>query len=214
MNEEFGERGYVPEGNLIIFDAPQRHGKTMAMVAFALDAYQNGRTVFSNIQLGFPHQPLEFDELELETGGAKFWNGHIAIDELNFYYDARRSLSGANIKFGTFLLQQKKQGCNLTGTTHDLFSLDLRLRQAFDFLIEPKVFPAFPETPQVLRLEISNGPMQAEFSRTVTFDCRFLMGLYDSFAVYNPFDEVGGGRGKNRGGGADKPRKRISLEDL
>ena len=180
-------REYIPEGNALIFEGPQRVGKTMAMVAFALDGLQNGRTVFSNLALKFKHEPLEFDEIKLQDGQSKYWNGHICIDELNFYYDARRSMTGANQQFGAFLLQQKKQGCNLTGTTHDLYSLDVRLRSNYDYLIRPQVYPKFPHKPEVLKMVITNGPLQATYRRKITIDCRPLLGLYDSFAVYDPF---------------------------
>jgi len=181
---------HIPEGNIIIFEAPQRYGKTLSGVIWALDALQHGRNVFSNIQLGFQHQPLEFENVKLEEQQSRFWNGHIFIDELNFYYDCRRSLTGANIEFSAFLLQQKKQGCNLTGTTHGLSSLDLRIREHYDYLIRPTVYPKFPKVPQIVTMQIVNGPTQARYDRTITIDCRFALGLYDSFAVYDPFKRI------------------------
>jgi hypothetical protein len=183
-------RPHVPEGLTIIFNAPQRRGKTLAGVLWALDSFQKGRTVFSNIQLGFPHVPLQFHEIKLQDGASPYWNGHIFIDEFNFYFDCRRSMKEVNIQHGAFLLQQKKQGCNLTGTTHSMDSLDLRLRDNYDYEIVPTVYPAYPEPPQILVMEVFNGPMQAEFYRKMTIDCRVFLGLYDSFAVYNPFKPV------------------------
>ncbi|MHB1059790.1 MAG: hypothetical protein ACYC0F_18095 [Rhodanobacter sp.] len=180
-------RPYVPEGLTIIFEAPQRRGKTLAGVIYAADALCHGRNVFSNIGLGFRHQPLEFRDIKLADGESKFWNGHIFIDELNFYYDGRRSMKPVNIEFGAFLLQQKKQGCNLTGTTHELESLDIRLRHNYDFLVTPTVFPKYPARPNLLRLVIENGPLQPPSRRTWWVDCSPYLGLYDSFAVYDPF---------------------------
>jgi hypothetical protein len=192
-------REHVPEGNTIIFEAPQRWGKTLAMVIWALDSYQRGRTVFSNIQLGFPHSALEFGEIKLTTaagGRSPYWNGHIAIDELNFYFDGRRSLQKENIDFSAFLLQQKKQGCHLTGTTHDLESLDVRLRMNYDYVIRPKCYPIHPAAPQILKMDIENGPLQARFRRSLTLDCQPYLGLYDSFAVYDPFKNRGNAKAK------------------
>lgn len=196
---------YVPEGYIIVFEAPQRYGKTLSGVIWALDAYQKKRNVFSNIQLGFPHKPLEFNEVQLEDNQSRFWNGHIFIDELNFYYDSRRSLTGANINFGSFMLQQKKQGCNLTGTTHSLSSLDLRFREHYDFLIRPTVYPKFPKKPDYVRMQITNGPLQAAFDKTITLRCDFALGLYDSFAVYDPFR-------KQKEEKEARKQKRVSLD--
>lgn len=180
-------REHVPEGLTIIFDAPQRRGKTLGMTIWALDAFQNGRNVFSNIQFGFPHNPLEFQDIRLADGPSRYWNGHVAIDELNFFFDARRSISGPNIEFGSFLLQQKKQGCNITGTTHDISYLDLRIRDNHDYVIRPEVFPKHPAPPQVLKMTIENGPLQGNMRKVLALDCRPYLGLYDSFAVYDPF---------------------------
>jgi hypothetical protein len=190
-------RPHVPEGLAIIFEAPQRWGKTLGGVIWALDAYQTGRPIFSNIQLGFPHEPLDFENINLseavgegDSRKSKFWGGHIFIDELNFYFDARRSMKGSNLEFGAFLLQQKKQGCNITGTTHNLESLDVRLRDNYDYLIKPSTFPRYPSAPQIIRMDISNGPLQARYHKIITLDCRPYLGLYDSFAVYDPFKEI------------------------
>lgn len=193
----FTIREHIPEGNTIIFEAPQRCGKTLAMVMWELDSYQRGRKIFSNIQLGFPHEPLQFSDVALEDaagGKSPYWNGHVGIDELNFFFDARRSMKPENIQFSAWLLQQKKQGCNLTGTTHDLMSLDLRLRDNYDYLIRPTVYPAYPAVPQLIKMEIENGPLQKRMKRTLTLDCRPFLGLYDSFAVYNPFKVAPKGR--------------------
>lgn len=180
-------REHVPEGLALIFEAPQRRGKTLGAVLWALDAYQHGRNVFSSIQLGFPHTPLQFSEIKLEDGNSKFWNGFIFIDEWNFYFDGRKSMKSENIEHGAFLLQQKKQGCTVAGTTHALESLDVRLRTNFDYLITPTVYPAYPAVPQTLTMHIENGPLQGHFDKTITLDCRPFLGLYDSFAVYDPF---------------------------
>lgn len=199
---------HVAEGLTIIFEGPQRSGKTMAMVAWALDSYQRGRRIFSNIQLGFAHEPMEFRDLQLEDGSSRYRNGHIAIDELNFFFDGRRSMAASSLEFSAFLLQQKKQGCFLTGTTHDMASLDLRMRHNYDYVIRPEVFPRFPEKPQVLKMVIENGPLQKDMRRVMALDCRPLMGLYDTFAVYDPFKGV---EEKPRKRGGSRPASRVQL---
>lgn len=190
---------HVPEGQTIIFEGPQRTGKTLGMVAWAYSAFSSGRDIFSNIGLTFEHAPLEFGDLVLEDGQSRFRGGHIVIDELNFFFDGRRSLSKPNVKFGAYLLQQKKQGCNVTGTTHNLEYLDLRIRDNYDFIIRPQVYPRYPEKPIILKLKIENGPLQPRLSKIVKFDCRPYLGMYNSFAVYDPF--------KNE----EKKRERFSL---
>ncbi len=180
-------RNHIPEGYTILFEAAQREGKTLSDVIWALDAYQKGRTIHSNIQLGFPHQPLEFNEMRLEDGLSKYHNGYILIDELNFFLRSRGHQTELNQKAIPFLLQQKKQGCIFSGTTHNLLDLDVVLREHFDYLVKPEVFPKYPKPPQILKMEITNGPLQKKFYKKITLDCRPYLNLYDSFAIYDPF---------------------------
>lgn len=207
-------REYVPEGSTTVFDAPQRKGKTLAGVLWGLDAWQNGRTFFPSMPVGFPHEPLEFTEIDLEDAenNRRFWNGHIYVDELNFYFDARRSMSKDNRKFGTFLLQQKKQGCNLTGSTHNINYLDLRIRQNHDYLIHPEVFPPYPEVPQVLIMRIEGGPLVGAFYKKIALEIKpVFLELYDSFQVYNPFKNLDETPRAKRPVG--RPRKVVTEEE-
>ena len=181
-------RQYIPEGSTTIFEAAQREGKTLAAVIWALDAFQHGRKIFSTIQLGFPYEPLNFSDVKLADGQSKFWGGHIFIDELNFFFGGRRSMSNENVEFAAALLQQKKQGCNLTGTTHNILDLDVILREHHDYLVHPRVYPAYPEPPVVIKLEIDTGPLQRyRPTKTLTLDCRPFLELYDTFMVHDPF---------------------------
>lgn len=195
-----GIRDHIPEGLTILFDAPQRRGKSLAMVLFAYEAYRKGRTVFSNIQLGFPHTPLNFEELRLGEGGggeSPFWNGHVCIDEWNFMFDGRASMSKSNREFSAYLLQQKKQGCNLTGTTHNVDYLDLRLRQNYDLRIVPQTLrvnpltnrlePSHPHRPEYLRMDVFNGPLQPRIRKKIVVPVDKVLGMYDTGATYDPF---------------------------
>jgi hypothetical protein len=192
---------YIPEGHTIVVEAPQRRGKTLACVIFAYWAYKRGRRVFSTIDLGFPYEPLTFNELDLSQSverSKRFHNSFILIDELNFFFDCRASASSQNRRFGAFLLQQKKQGAHIMGTTHGLSYLDLRLRDNHDFIATPTTIPAHPDAPVVLELVMENGPTMPAFKKTIRAKCAPFLGLYDTTNIFDPFGAL-----------ADqKPRKR------
>src|SRR5688572_2312286 len=136
---------HVSEGNIIAFAAKQRRGKTLSGCLWSLDAYQHKKKVFSTIEFKFPYTPLKFTELKLENENNPLRNGHLFIDELNMYLDARASMSKVNREFCSFLLQVKKQGLTVTGTTHEMLYLDKRFRQNYDFEIQTDVYPRFPK---------------------------------------------------------------------
>lgn len=186
---------HVREGKILILCGPQRTGKTLGNVMFAHQSYAKGRKVFSTIKLGFPHEPIDFSEIQLEDGTSRFLNSYINIDEWNFFLDPRRSMSKENLRNMAFMLQAKKQGCIVGGTTHGLSYVDVRLRDNFDFLITPRVFPAYPKKPVAIRFTVETGP-QHKYSKRVSpwIDCRKYLGMYDTRQTYDPFKKPAGKR--------------------
>jgi hypothetical protein len=184
---------YVREGNVLIFEAKQRKGKTLGATIWAVDSYRHGRQVYSTIEFKFPHKKLDFFKLKLGMqDGEKneLINAHIFVDELNFYLDARASMSKANRDFSAFLLQTKKQGCIMTGTTHAIKSLEMRFRDNYDYSITPEVYPKYPGKPKYIRMLIRNGPAQANLSKVITMNCEAYLRLYDTRSIYNPFQSM------------------------
>lgn len=191
VNDSINEiREHVAEGEIRVYEAPQRFGKTLMGCVESLDAYQRRQTVYSTIKFAFPFQPLDFAKMKLQNEDNPLRNGHAFIDELNMFLDARASMSKVNRDFCNFLLQVKKQGLTLTGTTHNLSYLDKRFRENYDFKIQTEVFPKFPETPIILRAKIISGPTQKYRVKRIKFRVKPFLGLYDTSHVFNPFDNM------------------------
>lgn len=199
------EQDYYREGRITIIEGPQRSGKTLAMSILALDEFTNQKSeVLTNIayenpetkEVKIPYKPLNFFELTMEKIDG-FRNRAITIDELNFYLDSRASTTKINRRFCQWLLQSKKMGINTYGTTHNLYYLDLRFRENFDFLVQPTCYfdanSKTPNRPIMLVMKWFNGPNQANFKRTVKINFLErpnLLGMYNSRNVFNPFAEI------------------------
>lgn len=190
-------REHVAEGNVIIFEAPQRWGKTLGATIWAVDSYKCGREIYSTIEFKFPHKKLDFYKMKLSNDVSPLLNAHLFVDELNFYLDARAAMSKVNREFSSFLLQVKKQGLLVTGTTHALKYLELRFRENYDYRINPQVFPKYPGTPKIIRMKITNGPTQKKMSKVVTMECGPYLKLYNTLNVYNPFSSIPSKQPKN-----------------
>lgn len=204
------EQEYYREGKIVILEGPQRSGKTLGMAICALDEYTNQKSeILTNIayenpitkQIRIPYKPLNFFELTMEHI-SEVKNRAITIDELNFYLDSRGSMTKVNRRFSQWLLQSKKMGINTYGTTHNLSYLDLRFRENFDYLIQPRTHYESWINP-VTRLEVKrpialvlkwfNGPNQKHFRKTMTFDFRKnpgLLNMYNSRHTFNPFAQI------------------------
>lgn len=198
------------EGTINPIEAKQREGKTLAMsILTKEELLVNKREVLSNIPYTFPWKPLNFFDLELDTDVV---NKVLSIDELNFYLDARAAMTKINQRFCVWLLQSKKGGNVTYGTTHDLFYLDLRFRDNFDYLIKTlcywvvsingqvKVFKERPKglvpkntPPTLLKIEKWNGPNQRKYHNKNFIDFRkkpHLLGMFNTRNKVNIFQEL------------------------
>ncbi len=189
------EMRHIEEGKTILFEAPQRQGKTLGMSILAYDEYRNHkRQIYSNIEYSFPWKPLNFFELELSKMD-DLLESVMTIDELNFYLDNRASMTSVNRRACQWFLQSKKKGITTYGTSHDVFYLDLRLRQNFDYLIRTSVYPANRPKgvpPSVLKMEWINGPNQKHLHKTMKINLQVrkdLLGMYNTRNHINIFAE-------------------------
>lgn len=112
---------------IVVFEGQIGSGKTLSMVAFAYNAYLQGREVYSNIKLSFPYK--EFTKTEWKDWGrsqVQFNNAVFCLDEAHMFFDSRRSAS--NIEKTWFVLQSRKHGTDLFLTTQSFRQIDVRAR--------------------------------------------------------------------------------------
>jgi hypothetical protein len=114
-------------------------GKTLSILLKAYEAYLEGKTVFSNIPLSFPHEPIKtpYDFLSMEKGFG-------LLDELWSVIDNRRSSSNLNILSTVLLLRSRKVDLDI-GYTQQYMQIDARIAFITDIWIKPKCYPFDPE---------------------------------------------------------------------
>ena len=114
-------------------------GKTLSMVRNAYRYYKAGYTIYSNINLKFPHKPYTLQELiDYANNNVTLKKSVILIDEAHIFLDSRNSGSKRNRVISYFLLQTRKKGCHLYYTTQRFHQIDKRLRDNSDVLIQCK----------------------------------------------------------------------------
>lgn len=186
---------HIEEGKIIIFEGKQRTGKTLGASIYCFSERNKGRNILSNIEFKFDFDWCKFKELTIKAKNKELQGSVIFIDELNFYFDARASMTKGNREASYFLLQVKKQGVDLVGTTHSISLLDKRFRDNYDYLIRTSVYPEVRPAdtpPSLLKWQMENGPAQKRMNKTFTFDFTKkpgLLGLYDTNNIVNPFAE-------------------------
>lgn len=209
MGDSSGSQIYK-EGKTIIYQAPQRGGKTLSMAIVTKDEaikVKNNIDVLTNVAfqrpetqaITIPFRPLNFFELTMEK--IKYFNNRVIdIDELNFYISSRACMTKVNRRFCEYLLQSKKMGIINQGTSHNLYYLDIIYRENFDYLVLPemryeqiRVGSQMIKKPRAVIMRWMNGPNQKPMRSTVPVDFhKFpnLLGLYDTRFTFNPFQEI------------------------
>lgn len=115
----------------------QGGGKTLIAVSKALDAYKQGKKVYSNVALNFPYEKIKYKDVI----DCKLENGVVLLDEIHLLLPARNSLSKTSRKIcDGFLSMVRKKGLVIYGTTQTERKVDVRFRDELDFLYICKKF--------------------------------------------------------------------------
>lgn len=139
-NEELTFDLDLSDALVIMFTGPRGGGKSMSMAFAIAKALAGGLDVWSNMKVAFrcidgkgegnyrdlSTKPLDMQALYSLSGDLS--NGLVAIDEIQYYLDARESLTIKHRIMNAVLRQVRKRSLAVLGTTRDLEMLDKRLR--------------------------------------------------------------------------------------
>lgn len=104
-------------------------GKTLSMVYHGYKEFLKGRKIYSNFNLDFEHEKLTFKMIKdyVKTSN-QLKNCVLLLDELHILIDSRSSFKNKLLTY--FILQTRKRGVDLYGTTQFFGQVDVRLRNA------------------------------------------------------------------------------------
>lgn len=121
---------------IVLYKGRRGCGKTLTMVKDGYLYYQRGYKILRNFNCHFGEYISEEDILALDKN-SKIFNCVIMMDEVQIFFDARRSMRKANISFSNFVQQIRKRNIILLGTTQYANTVDLRFRQHTDVVAYP-----------------------------------------------------------------------------
>lgn len=153
-------------------------GKTLTGVIKAYDAYMEGKTVFSNIWLDFPHEKIAepYDFLKLE-------DGFFLADELWHLADNRKSFRLLNDVMTVLLIRSRKRNFDVF-YTQQFLQIDCRIAYITDKWIKPHTIPPHEECkrlkipPYWLELEVYDEEFRPQPPQQVR--CGEYLSLYDT----------------------------------
>src|SRR3990170_3083911 len=121
---------------IILYKGRRGAGKTLSMIKDGLRYYQNGFKILRNFTLSF-RTFISNEEILLLDKNSKIDNCVLMIDEMQIFFDSRRSMKTESINFSNFIQQIRKRNITLLCTTQYSNTIDLRLRQHLDIVAYP-----------------------------------------------------------------------------
>lgn len=107
-------------------------GKTLLATILALNC-KGYKNIVANYKIDAPNL-LRFESEKFLDGGYK--NSLIIIDEAYTCFDSRRSMHNDNIDYSIAVFQSRKCRCDIIYTLQILSSIDLRMRETLQYLID------------------------------------------------------------------------------
>lgn len=127
---------------IILYKGRRGCGKTLTMVKDGFKYFKGGRKVLRNFECKFGEYISEEQILDLNKESLIF-RCVIMLDEIQIFFDARRSMRKQNLTFSNFIQQIRKRDIILLASTQFINTVDLRFRQHADLIAYPKFFPQF-----------------------------------------------------------------------
>lgn len=130
---------------IVLYKGRRGSGKTLTMVKDGYRYFNSGWKVYRNLRSIKFGEFISEDEILKLNKDSPLQDCVILMDELQIFFDSRRSQKKQNLDFSNFIQQVRKRNIIILGTTQYSNTIDLRLRQHIDVI----GYPQFNEDFQV-----------------------------------------------------------------
>jgi len=128
---------------IVVYIGRRGAGKTLTMVKDAYLYYLNGYKIISNMEgVEFASYMSNEEILKLDKN-SKIKNAVLLLDEVQIFFDSRRSMKKENLTFSNFVQQIRKRNILMLCTTQFAGTIDKRLREHTDIVAKPKYFEKY-----------------------------------------------------------------------
>jgi hypothetical protein len=121
---------------IILYKGRRGAGKTLTMIKDGYVFFKNGYKILRNFDCLFG-QDITNEEILNLNKSSEVENCVLMIDEMQIFFDSRRSMRTSSIQFSNFIQQIRKRNIILLCTTQYSNTIDMRLRQHLDIIAYP-----------------------------------------------------------------------------
>jgi len=127
---------------IVLYKGRRGAGKTLTMLKDGLKFHSQGFKVIRNFDCFFGTYISNEEILNLDKN-SEIDNCVLMIDEMQIFFDSRRSMQKSSINFSNFIQQIRKRNIIMLCTTQYSNTIDLRLRQHLDIIAYPSFSKKF-----------------------------------------------------------------------
>ena len=176
------------EGRIVLYKGAKGRGKTLAMVKDGYKYYLKGWKILRNMNsVKFGHY-ISTEEIKNLDKNSYIRECVLMVDEIQIFFDSRRSIRKENLNFSNFVQQIRKRGIILLSTTQYANTVDLRLRQHLDIIVYP-FFDKKYKVCKTIYLDMTTieddiiGALKKPEMAQIVFDAKPIFKLYDTNEV-------------------------------
>ena len=123
---------------IVIYLGRRGAGKTTTMVKDAYIEYMRGRRVISNMESLTFGEYMSNEDIVKINKQSDIENAVLLIDEMQIFFDSRRSMKKSNLDFSNFVQQTRKRNIDIYGTTQFSNAVEKRVRDHTDITVRPQ----------------------------------------------------------------------------
>ena len=121
---------------IVLYKGRRGAGKTITMIKDGYVYYKDGYKILRNFECAYGDFITNEQILALNKS-SNIQNCVLMIDEMQIFFDSRRSMQKSSIEFSNFIQQIRKRNIILLCTTQYSNTIDMRLRQHLDIIAYP-----------------------------------------------------------------------------
>lgn len=168
---------------IILYKGAKGKGKTLTMLKDGLRYAQEGYKILRNFEAKFGESITNEEILSLDKN-SPYYYCVIMIDEIQIFFDSRRSGKKQNLDFSNFVQQIRKRHIIILATTQYSNNVDLRFRQFVDVVVYPNYIEEL-KLCEVTYVDITQmddifSPAKEFPTVKILYDPKFLFKLYNT----------------------------------
>ena len=167
-----------------------RSGKTLLITSIGYQDYLNGRKIYSNYWLGYPHEKYDINDLlSISTMEMEISPKTVLMQEASKWFDSRRSGRIENVLLSSFTGQSGKREIDIYYDDQFVTRIDRGLRDITDYtFLVTCIYDTryFPKIPAMFEYEMFGGYFMYATGKKLRIMAKYMEPFYNMYRTREP----------------------------